>query len=114
MILSVLETRVSMDRKNGFIAALKANDVEMDEKLFVRGESTKHAGFTEEAGYEAILHLREIGEFPDAIFCINDTQAIGALHAIRELGMKVPGDVALMGSDNLRLTRSLHLPTAER
>src|SRR5690625_6421713 len=107
MILPVLETRVSMDRKNGFIAALKANDVEIDEKLFVRGESTKHAGFTEEAGYEAILHFREIGEFPDAIFCINDTQAIGALHAIRELGMMVPDDVALMGYDNIKLTRFL-------
>src|SRR5690625_1758159 len=114
MILPVLETRVSMDRKNGFIAALKANDVEIDEKLFVRGESTKHAGFTEEAGYEAILHFREIGEFPDAIFCINDTQAIGALHAIRELGMKVPDDVALMGYDNIKLTRYLDLTTLDQ
>jgi len=114
MILPVLETRISAERKAGFLAALETHGVKADERLFARGESTKHAGFTEEAGYEAILHFSEIGEFPDAIFCINDTQAIGALHAIRELGMKVPDDVALMGYDNIKLTRYLDLTTVDQ
>jgi LacI family transcriptional regulator len=86
----------------------------VEEHFFVRGESTKHAGFTEEAGYEAVLRMKEMGEFPEAIFCTNDTQAIGAFHGLTQLGMKIPDDIALMGYDNIKFTRYLDLSTVDQ
>jgi DNA-binding LacI/PurR family transcriptional regulator len=38
---------------------------------------------------------------PDAVVCGGDTVAIGAIDAIREAGLKVPGDVAIVGFDDL-------------
>jgi LacI family transcriptional regulator len=114
LILPAIDTHASSERKRGFVDAMKKYNIPVNEKLFVRGESTKHAGFTEEAGYEAIYHFKELGEFPEAIFCLNDTQAIGALHALNKLGMKVPDDVALMGYDNIKFAKYLDLSTIDQ
>lgn len=114
MILPAVETYASTERMNGFIEAMKKYNIPIQEKFFIKGDSTKHAGFTEEAGYEAIYHFKEMGEFPEAIFCLNDTQAIGALHALNQLGMKIPDDVALMGYDNIKFTRYLDLSTIDQ
>lgn len=106
--------RVSMDRKRGFIDALKNYKMEIDEDLFVVGETTKHAGYTEEAGFEAIYKYDQMGKFPDALFCSNDTQALGALHALSKLGLKVPDDIGIMGFDNIKLSRYLDLTTIDQ
>ncbi|MEX0661081.1 MAG: LacI family DNA-binding transcriptional regulator [Balneolaceae bacterium] len=114
MILPAKNTKQSIDRYNGYIDALKEFKMPIDERLFVRGESTKHAGFTEEAGFEAIYEFEKLGEFPDALFCSNDTQAIGAYHAITKLGMKIPEDIAIMGYDNIKFTKYLDLTTIDQ
>ncbi|MEX2574979.1 MAG: LacI family DNA-binding transcriptional regulator [Balneolaceae bacterium] len=113
-ILPATDTRASLERERGFLAALKQYGIPVHKKYFVRGESTKHSGFTEEAGYEAIFQFRKMGDFPEAIFCLNDTQAIGAIHALNELGMNVPGDIAIMGYDNIKFTRYLDLTTIDQ
>lgn len=114
MILPAKNTKQSIDRYNGFTDALKEFKMPIHDKFFVRGESTKHAGFTEEAGFEAIYEFDKMGEFPDALFCSNDTQAIGAYHAITKLGMKIPEDIAIMGYDNIKFTKYLDLTTIDQ
>ena len=42
-------------------------------------------------------------EPPTAIFCGNDQMAMGAYEALKELGLRIPGDVAIVGFDNLEL-----------
>ena len=114
MITTVHENQQASDRKRGFIDALKDFKMPVHDKFFVSGESQKHAGFTEEAGFEAIYKYKEMGEFPDAVFCSNDTQALGALHALSNLGMKVPDDIALMGYDNIKISKYLDLTTIDQ
>jgi len=114
MILPVTNTKSSLLRRQGFEEALREFKMPIEEKFFIRGESTKHAGFTEEAGFEAIYAFDKMGEFPEAIFCSNDTQAIGAYHAISKLGLKIPDDIAIMGYDNIKFTKYLDLTTVDQ
>ncbi len=114
MIMPATNAKPSKDRHAGFTDALKEFKMPIEDKFFVRGESTKHAGFTEEAGFEAIYEYEKMGDFPDAIFCSNDTQAIGAYHAITRLGMKIPEDIAIMGYDNIKFTKYLDLTTVDQ
>lgn len=47
---------------------------------------------------------------PDGIFCHNDEMAIGAHHGLRQLGVRVPDDVALVGCDGIEDTEYLEVP----
>ncbi|MCP9292646.1 MULTISPECIES: LacI family DNA-binding transcriptional regulator [Gracilimonas] len=114
MITSVVESRASLQRIQGFKDALKNYKMKIDQSLFKSGDSTKHGGFTEESGFEAIYKFDKQGKFPDAIFCSNDTQAVGAIYALSKLGMKVPDDVAIMGYDNIKLSKYLELTTIDQ
>ncbi|MFN8379414.1 MAG: LacI family DNA-binding transcriptional regulator [Anaerolineae bacterium] len=61
--------------------------------------------FTEVSGYEAARAVLQSGELPDAVFCSNDQMAIGFLRALRENSLHAPDDVAVVGFDNIPLTR---------
>ncbi len=114
MIRSHSKSQISDEREQGFRDALKKHNLEMDENYFVSGITTKHAGFSEEAGYEAIKIYRDREAIPEAIFCSNDAQAIGAIHALKEIGKRVPEDVAIMGYDNIKISRFLGLTTIDQ
>lgn len=114
MIKPIVTTKPSKAREMGFVDALREFKMPIDQNLFVSGLSEKHAGFTEEAGYEAIYEYDRMGDFPDAIFCANDTQAIGAFHALSKLGIRIPEDIGLMGYDNIKFTKYLDLTTIDQ
>jgi LacI family transcriptional regulator len=57
----------------------------------------------ETGGYEAARALLSAQPDIDGLFCYNDLVAVGALQACRELGVTVPGDVAVVGCDDIRL-----------
>jgi LacI family transcriptional regulator len=54
----------------------------------------------EDSGYRLTHELMTLSEPPDAIFCASDSIATGALDALHELRLRVPGDVAVVGFDN--------------
>jgi DNA-binding LacI/PurR family transcriptional regulator len=56
--------------------------------------------FTEEGGYQAMRRLLAAPARATAVFAANDYAALGALNAIDEAGLAVPGDVSLVGYDN--------------
>lgn len=84
---------VSIDRKEGYLKALLEHGLPYDESLIVEGD------YTEKSGYEAMKHL--LNARPDAVFAASDTMAIGAVRAVQEAGLCVPGDIALVGFDDL-------------
>ncbi|MER5884808.1 LacI family DNA-binding transcriptional regulator [Streptomyces sp. NPDC001941] len=57
--------------------------------------------FTEESGARAMAELLERSEELDAVFAANDLMASGALRVLRERGLRVPEDVALVGFDDM-------------
>jgi LacI family transcriptional regulator len=58
---------------------------------------------TVESGYQLMLAALEKTPGLTAVFCINDATAMGAIRAIKERGLSVPGDVAVMGVDDVEI-----------
>lgn len=67
------------------------------------GDHTRsvEGAFTDTAGEAAMSHLIASGDLPTAVFVANDLAALGALQAIDEAGLSVPGDLSVAGYDNL-------------
>lgn len=63
------------------------------------------AGFHERSGYEATVALLEQADPPTAIVAMNDLLALGALEAAESLGLVVPGDLTVVGFDDIRAAR---------
>lgn len=118
MIVPKTPSRAAEERMRGFIDEIHEANLSITPSYIVSGLSTKHAGFTEENGYEAaekILGLMTGGDpGPDGIFCTSDTQAMGAIHAFRRAGVDIPGEIGLIGYDNLKLTKYLDLTTIDQ
>lgn len=86
-------------RYDGYKHALKEHGVLLRSSYLTQG------ALTIESGYAAVLGLLQTNKKkrPTAIFCANDEMAIGALRALRVLGVRCPQDVAVMGYDGLDL-----------
>jgi LacI family transcriptional regulator len=81
------------DRLAGYLAALRDRGVVSDPNLIAEGD------FTEAGGYRAMQQL--LAYRPEAVFAASDIMAFGALRALRESGLRVPDDVAVVGFDDL-------------
>lgn len=114
MVRSHSKSQVADSREKGFRDALAEHDLPLDDDFFVSGITRKHSGYSEEAGYEAVQILMERGRLPEAVFCTNDAQAIGVMHALSEVNLKIPDDMAVMGYDNIKTSRYVGLTTIDQ
>ncbi len=105
-----MESKQGRERLRGVKAGFKAKGLKFDEKWH------KEDSFSEESGYKLMKNLLKTKKenWPSAIFAASDNQAIGALQAIEEAGLKVPEDFALIGYDNIELARYLKLTTVSQ
>jgi len=84
----------SVARERMLRAELGALGVELPADQVVTGD------FSREASYRAVSAALRGGRHPDAVVCFNDQSAIGALHAVRDAGLRVPQDVVVTGFDD--------------
>lgn len=87
----------AIGRRAGYESALAEGGIEIDESLIVSGHATA------DRGYDAAVTLLDLPEPPTALFCGNDRMAMGAYDAIKERGLRIPHDVAVIGFDNQEL-----------
>jgi LacI family transcriptional regulator len=92
------------DRLGGFSDELAANGVELTEDDIVE------AAFTRDGGYAAIQEMLTRKTKPTCVFAVTDVMAIGALTALREAGVSVPGEMSLAGFDDVPVVRDLTPP----
>lgn len=85
--------QASVDRAEGIRQALEARGVSL---IY----ATSYGEWTERWGRSACAMLLDQGKSVDAILCDSDQIGRGALDALRERGISVPGDIAIMGFDN--------------
>ncbi len=87
------------DRYRGYRKALEAAGLEIDPALQV------DAITTESSGLEATRELLKRGVAFDAVFGASDLIAIGAIQAVFDSGQEVPGDVAVVGFDDIPMAQ---------
>ena len=95
---------MAMHRRDGYRAAMAAAGLPIPEGYEVRGD------YLLESGEACATALFDLAEPPSAIFVANDEMAYGAIHALRRLGLDVPGDVSVVGFDDLYLSKAFYPP----
>ncbi|WP_283540661.1 LacI family DNA-binding transcriptional regulator [Rhodococcus opacus] len=86
-------------RFEGYREALAEVGVGVDPALQVSIDPDAAGGF-QEAGYAAGHELLSRGNAPTAVFCYNDRVAMGMYDALKEHGLSIPGDIAIVGFDD--------------
>ncbi|QHS51410.1 LacI family DNA-binding transcriptional regulator [Edaphobacter sp. 12200R-103] len=86
-------------REQAFRSAVTSIGLDLPDEYVYVGD------YTMEGGSKGAEHLLKLPGPPTAIVCSNDMTAIGAMHAVSRLGMKIPGDVSLIGFDDIGIAR---------
>ncbi len=81
-------------RYEGYLDALRENEIPFDESLVLT------AAPTEEASEEAAKKIMDLKPLPDGVFVSNDFAAAVCIRSFLDHGIKVPGDVAVIGFNN--------------
>ena len=87
--------QISKDRLNGYTNALKEAGLEFRADYII---NCGHGTRTE--GYDCMKALLSLKDPPDAVFANNDIAAYGAMIAIKEAGLHIPNDIAVVGFSN--------------
>jgi len=88
-------TSTSRDRMLGLTEALQAQGRELDPGLVREGS------YSHQSGYQHTRELLRLAAPPTAIFCGNDIVAFGAVDAARSLDVDIPGDLSILGFDDV-------------
>ncbi|MBC7225257.1 MAG: substrate-binding domain-containing protein, partial [Anaerolineae bacterium] len=99
-----LHYTASRDRLLGYREALTARGLPVDERLIRLGD------FRSESGYAAMQSLLDLPDPPTAVFAASDVVAFGAVAAARERGLRIPEDIAIVGFDDVPLSRYMDPP----
>lgn len=92
------------DRLGGFRDAVREAGHTLDPQLIIEGD------FTTESGYAATRQLLSSGPEFDGVFALNDLSAVGVLAALHDTGRSVPGDVAVIGFDDIPMAAHTQPP----
>lgn len=89
------------ERLEGFRRALEAHGIAVREEWLVTGEpeGDEPVGTTY-YGWKAMRKILAMDEIPTAVVAANDSAAVGAMRAIKEAGLRVPDDIAIVGFDD--------------
>ena len=105
-------------RHAGVQCALHEAGLELPESLIISSDGLAEKtvavndGFNKETGYFAMQRLMQLnGSRPTAVFVASDIQALGAMKAARESGLRIPEDIAIVGFDDIELSEYVGLTT---
>tara|TARA_R110002126_G_scaffold291790_1_gene458441 strand:- start:21486 stop:22511 length:1026 start_codon:yes stop_codon:yes gene_type:complete len=95
-IIKEFEQSYNSERRfQGYLKALKINNIPIDEKLILSTDD-----ISLKKGRTLTSQLISLKERPDAIFCITDAAAIGAMQTLKKFNIKIPEEIAVIGFSN--------------
>jgi len=89
-----LSRNVYIKRFEGYKAALKAHDIKFKEQYLIEGTLEK------ESAIEAAKKIANMKPMPDGLFITNDFSAAVCIQTLKEAGIKIPEDIAVVGFNN--------------
>lgn len=99
------EMMASTARLDGFSAAMKSHGLNVDPDWVAEGDFTMRGGYR-----QAIRLLRDPHHRPTAIFAGSDLQAMGVYEAARQLRLRIPDDLSVVGFDNIQTSAFMNPP----
>ena len=93
------KVEASVRRYEGYVRAMKEASLEIDDQLVIESD------WDVEAGELAGVKLARLKEPPTAVLATTDMMALGVMAGLKEKGLDVPGDVSVIGFDNLHISR---------
>lgn len=90
-------TKAAQERLQGYVNILEKYNIPFDPEL------VRHGSFDQNQGRIAFRQLMELPEPPTAIFSQSDSMAIGALEMAKEMGIRIPEDVSIIGFDDIEV-----------
>ncbi len=101
-IAGPMDWQDARERLDGHRKALLEASIDVDGRLVVEGD------YHEQGGARAMRELFDRDVPFTAVVCANDEMAAGAMDVIRSRGLEIPGDISLIGYDNVRWARYLY------
>jgi LacI family transcriptional regulator, galactose operon repressor len=118
MITGHLDCAPAQHRHRGFQKALNEAGIKLPGNLMISSDclpgevSIINDGFNKDTGYLAMRQLLALnGKRPTGVFIASDIQALGAMRAVRESGLHIPDDIAIVGFDDIELAEYVGLTT---
>jgi LacI family transcriptional regulator len=102
LIVEADDVSTARHRRQGYESALAAAGVPVDESLIVRADADPSGGF------EGMRRLLTLDERPTAVFAVNNLVALGVIEAVRDAGLEVPDDVALVCFDDIEYASRMY------
>jgi LacI family transcriptional regulator len=99
-----LRLRSAVARRDAFLKSMAELGLTVPPEHLVEGSHTMEGGIT------AMEKLIALDELPTAVMCSNDMTAIGVLHALYRTTHKVPGDISVVGFDDIHLAQFMLPP----
>lgn len=82
----------------------------MEEKHLLNEQYIRLGGYTPKEGHKLGKELLEMTERPTAIFTANDSLAVGCYKAVQEAGLTIPGDISIIGFNDISMAEYLVPP----
>ncbi len=102
-------TNVGNRRADAFLNTMRRHGLSVPESYIVPG-GEGGGSIGEERGKKAMDAVLALRPRPDALFCFNDTIAVGAMVRAFEVGLRIPKDIAIVGSGNYHYSSKLRVP----
>jgi len=98
LVTGPMEEDCSQDRAEGYRRAMSEAGIALDESMVIEGD------WSATSGQDALLSFVKQGRVPTAVFAQNDRMAMGVLRAARDMNIKVPTQLAVIGVDDMPLS----------
>lgn len=99
-----LDKAACVERIAGYKRALNEAKISADENMIIEGN------FECDTAVLAAEQIVEMEDRPTAVFCFNDTMALGLMSRLQEKGIRIPEDISVIGYDNIELAEYFSPP----
>lgn len=96
------DVAAGLNRQKGFVDAIREKKERMPHLQMI---ATQEGDFSMESGYNLMKKILSYSQKVDGVFCATDTIAVGAMEAIKELGLRIPEDISVVGIGDTRMAK---------